>query len=206
MAPTRTATVRLPRKAERPSRSSCRAPVRSEAGLSAFLGNRTVAVLVGAMLAGSLVYGVELVVLVLVSTDLLGTGTEGFGWLLAASGAGGVLGSLFAPRLAASSRPRATITVLVLCTGLPLAALSVIRLPSAAYAVLLVEGVAILVETAMQRGVAADVLGRVSGLVFSLSAVATGLGTVLAPVLVELIGLAPTLAVAGVVPVGLAAA
>src|SRR5215213_1735621 len=143
MAPTRTATVRLPRKAERPASERTGALHELREGLSAFLGNRTVAVLVGAMLAGSLVYGVELVVLVLVSSDLLGTGTEGFGWLLAASGAGGVLGSLFAPRLAASSRPRATITVLVLCTGLPLAALSVIRLPAAAYAVLLVEGVAI---------------------------------------------------------------
>jgi predicted MFS family arabinose efflux permease len=180
-------------------------------GVQAFLGNRVVAVLVGCLVAGTLVYGVELVVLVLVSSRLLGTGTEGLGWLLAASGAGGLVGAALSSRLESARRPRATIAVLVLLTGLPMASLALIRVPLVAYAVLLVEGTAIvaldvLVTTAMQRGVAADVLGRVSGLVLSLTAIGTAIGTLAAPALVAGLGLVTTLLVAGVVPVVLAAA
>jgi hypothetical protein len=180
-------------------------------GVQAFLGNRVVAVLVGCLVAGTLVYGVELVVLVLVSSRLLGTGTEGLGWLLAASGAGGVAGAALSSRLDSARRPRATIAVLVLLTGLPMASLALIRVPVVAYAVLLLEGAAIvaldvLVTTAMQRGVPADVLGRVSGLALSLTAVGTAIGTLAAPAMVAGLGLVPTLLVAGIVPVVLAAA
>jgi MFS family permease len=180
-------------------------------GIGAFLGSRTVAVLVGCLVAGTLVYGVELVVLVLVSSRLLGTGTQGLGWLLAASGIGGVIGATLSPRLASVRRARLTIAVLVLLTGIPLASLSVIRAPVVAYAVLVVEGIAIvsldvLVETAMQRGVSADVLGRVSGLVLSMTAVGTALGTLLAPALVRGVGLRGALVLAGLVPVLLAVA
>ncbi|WP_369251692.1 MFS transporter [Geodermatophilus amargosae] len=180
-------------------------------GAAALFGDRLVLVLVTCLVAGSVVYGVELVVLVLVSDELLGTGTGGLGWLLAASGVGGVLGATLSARLARSGRPRAVIGVLVLLTGIPLATLAVLRAPPLAYAVLVVEGIAIvaldvLVETAMQRSVPGDVLGRVSGLVLSLTAVGTAAGTFLAPVLVSLLGLPGTLAIGGLVPVVLAAA
>jgi hypothetical protein len=103
-----------------------------------------------------------------------------------------------------------TIAALVLLTGLPMATLAVIREPGIAYAVLVLEGIAIvsldiLVETAMQRGVPGDVLGRVSGLVLSLTAVGTAIGTLGAPLLVDALGLEWALATAGVVPVMVAA-
>ncbi len=180
-------------------------------GAAALLGDRLVLVLVACLVAGSVVYGIELVVLVLVSDELLGTGTGGLGWLLAASGVGGVLGATLSTRLARSGRPRAVIGVLVLLTGVPLATLALLRAPAAAYAVLVVEGIAIvaldvLVETAMQRSVPGDVLGRVSGLVLSLTAVGTAAGTFVAPALVSLLGLPGALAVGGLVPVLIAAA
>jgi MFS family permease len=180
-------------------------------GVRTLTRDSSVLVLVGCLVAGSAVYGVELVVLILISSDLLGTGSGGLGWLLAASGVGGVLGAVVSPRLARVARPRVTIAVLVLMTGLPLALLSIVRVPPLAYAILVLEGMAIvsldiLVETAMQRSVPGDVLGRVSGLVLSLTAVATALGTFAAPVLVAVVGLEWTLVVAGVVPVTIAAA
>ncbi|MGY1717253.1 MFS transporter [Geodermatophilus sp. SYSU D01106] len=180
-------------------------------GATALFGDRLVLVLTVCLVAGSAVYGVELVVLVLVSEELLGTGTGGLGWLLAASGVGGVLGATLSARLARSGRPRAVIGVLVLLTGLPLATLALLRAPALAYAVLVVEGIAIvaldvLVETAMQRSVRGDVLGRVSGLVLSLTAVGTAAGTFLAPALVSWLGLPGALAVGGLVPVVVAAA
>jgi predicted MFS family arabinose efflux permease len=180
-------------------------------GVAAFLGNRTVVVLIGCVVAETFVYGVEIVLLVLVSTELLGTGAPGLGWLLAASGAGGLIGAALSARLAAATRPRTVIAVLVLLTGLPLASLSVVRAPAVAYAVLLVEGAAIvaldiLSETALQRGVATEVLGPGAGLAISLTAIGTAAGTLLAPVLVDAVGLPIALAAAGTVPVVLAAA
>ncbi|MGK5168914.1 MFS transporter [Geodermatophilus sp. CPCC 205761] len=180
-------------------------------GVGALVGDRVVLVLVGCLVAGTLVYGVELVVLVLVSSELLGTGSQGLGWLLAASGVGGILGATLSPRFARARRPRLTIAILVLLTGVPLAALALVRAPAVAYLVLVVEGVAIvaldiLIETTMQRTVPRDVLGRVSGLVLSLSAVGTALGTLVAPALVDGLGLPATLAVAGLTPVLIAAA
>jgi MFS family permease len=179
-------------------------------GLAALLGHRTIAVLVGCAVAASVVYGVELVVLILVSSELLGTGSEGLGWLLAASGTGGVTGAVLSPRLARSRRPRIVIAVLVLMTGVPLAVLAAVRLPALAYSVLVLEGIAIvaltvLVETALQRGVPAVVLGRLSGLVLSVTSVGTAAGTLVAPVLVAWLGLLLTLVVAGLLPVVLAA-
>ncbi|WP_433802922.1 MFS transporter [Actinomycetospora sp. CA-084318] len=180
-------------------------------GIGVFLGNRTVALLVLCLTAGTVVFGVELVALVLVSTDLLGTGEQGLGWLLAASGAGGVVGAALTTRLGATNRPRLVIAVLTLLTGLPFASLAWIELPVLAYVVLLVEGAAIvalevLVETAMQRGISADALGRVYGLVLSLTAIGTALGTAAAPLLIDGLGLQLTLVLVGVIPVALAAA
>jgi MFS family permease len=179
-------------------------------GAQAFFGNRIVAVMVGCVVAATVVYGVELVLMVLVSTERLGTGPAGLGWLLAAAGVGGIAGAFLASRLDSTRRPRATIAILVLLTGLPLASLAVIGVPGVAYAVLLVEGAAfialdVLVETEMQRGVPADVLGRVSGLVITLVAVGTGFGTFIAPVLVGWWGLETALVVAGLVPASVAA-
>jgi MFS family permease len=157
------------------------------------------------------VYGLELVVLVLVSSELLGTGAEGVGWLLAASGIGGVAGAAISARLATNSRTRITVAVLVLFTGLPLASLAATRLPVIAYALLVVEGIAIicldvLVNTATQRLISPALLGRVAGLTMSLTSVGTATGTLLAPVLIDLLGLVPTLVLVGVIPVTIAAA
>ena len=158
-----------------------------------------------------MVYGLELVVLVLVSSELLGTGAEGVGWLLAASGIGGVAGAAISARLATTSRTRITTAVLVLLSGLPLASLAATRLPVIAYSLLVVEGIAIIcldvmVNTATQRLVAPPLLGRVAGLTLSLTSVGTATGTLLAPVLIDLLGLVLTLVLVGVIPVAIAAA
>ena len=179
-------------------------------GVRAFRADRTAVVLVSCLVAGTVVYGVEMVVLVLVSDELLGTGTGGLGFLLAASGVGGVIGAVISARLAGLARARAVLAVLVLLTGIPLACLSVVRAPGLAYAVLVVEGIAIvaldvLVETALQRSLPREVLGRVSGVVISLSSVGTAVGTLVAPFAVRTVGLETTLVVAGLLPVTLAA-
>ena len=75
---------------------------------------------------------------------------------------------------------------------------------------LVVEGIAaialdVLIETAMQRGVASAVLGRVSALITSLAVFGTLVGTAVAPALVNALGLRTTLVVCGLIPVLIAA-
>lgn len=180
-----------------------------EEGISALVHNRTVLVLVTCVVAAMLVYGVELVVLILVSIDLLGMGPPGLGWLMVAIGVGGLVGAALAPRLGRTPRPRLALAVLVLLNGVPFAMLSVVREPVLALVVLLGEGAAsfaldVLVQTGLQRGVAPAVLGRVSGLVVSFAFTATVVGTLVAPVLLGAIGLPATLLLSGLVPVSLA--
>ena len=56
------------------------------------------------IVAVTFTYGVELVLMPLVSRDRLGTGESGLGLLDAAVGIGGVLGTVAAARLARSDR------------------------------------------------------------------------------------------------------
>ena len=72
-------------------------------GGSALIHNRTICVLVGCLIAGTVIYGVELVVLVLVSKERLGTGTAGLGLLTTGIGLGGLVGATLSSRLAARS-------------------------------------------------------------------------------------------------------
>src|SRR3954465_6283180 len=78
--------------------------------------------LVCAEVVASAVYGALTVLLVLVS-NRLGLGTAGYGYLLAAIGAGGVLAAGLAGGAAASARPRLALGVAVLAMAAPLPAI-----------------------------------------------------------------------------------
>ncbi len=174
-------------------------------GFQTLLGDRVLATLSVATLAITLIYGFELVYLVLVAQDLLGMGASGVGYLDAAVGVGGLLGAVLAPRLARSRRPRAVIAAVVLFNAAPMAALAVLSSPWLALVVLAVEGVASLVldvvaTTIMQRVVPGTRLARVEGLLSSLSMATLLLGSALAPAVLGLLGLRASLVVAAAVP------
>ncbi len=174
-------------------------------GFQTLLGDRVLATLSVSLLAITLIYGFELVYLVIVARDLLGMGASGVGYLDAAVGVGGLLGAVVAPRLARSRRPRAVIAAVVLFNAAPMAALAVLRSPWLALVVLAVEGVASLVldvvsTTIMQRVVPGTRLARVEGLLSSLSMATLLLGSALAPALLGLLGLQASLVVAAAVP------
>jgi CRP-like cAMP-binding protein/predicted MFS family arabinose efflux permease len=159
----------------------------------------------------SFLYGTDTVLFVGVSAHKLGTGAEGFGYLLAGLGVGGILIAGAVDRIAASPRLAAIILAGALGYALPTALLTVIHAPALAFAVEIVRGGATLVVdvlaiTVLQRAVPSDQLARVFGVFFALVLAAIALGTVLTPVIVRAFGLDAALWIMALGPVPFALA
>jgi MFS family permease len=149
-----------------------------------------------------LTYGAQTVQLVLYANRRLDLGAEGYGYLLAAAGVGGLLSALVNGRLAASTRASGIviITGLLFCaTQLGYAATSNLAL---ALAVTVFGGAGfvaceVVAETALARVVPGDVIGRVMGLSNAVQVAAMVGGAVLAPVLIAATSLTTSLIVLG---------
>jgi CRP-like cAMP-binding protein len=144
-----------------------------------------------------------------VSDTKLGTGPEGFGYLLTGLGVGGILATLWVNRIAASSRLAIAITAGALLYCLPTALLTIVHAPEAAFAIQVVRGGATLVVdvlaiTALQRAVPPQTLARVFGAFFAFFLGAIALGTLVTPPIVDLLGLNAALLIMAFVPAALA--
>ena len=147
-------------------------------------------------------YGAQTVQLVLYADRRLGLGAEGYGYLLAAAGVGGVLSATVNARLAASTR----VSSIVIVTGLLFCATQVAYAGTdhlaLALVVTLVGGVGVVAcevvaETALARVAPPEVLGRVMGVFDALSVASMVTGAVLASVLLNWISLRASLATLG---------
>lgn len=153
----------------------------------------------------SFVYGTDTVVLVGTSEQRLGTGPDGFGYLLAGLGVGGVVTATIVNRLASSSRLAAIITLGVAVYCLPTAALTLVHEPVVAFVLEVVRGggtlvVDVLAITALQRSVPGDQVARVFGVFFAFVLGAISLGALIAPPIVSALGLDGGLLVFGFGP------
>jgi hypothetical protein len=153
----------------------------------------------------SFVYGTDTVLFVAVSDARLGTGAEGFGYLLAGLGIGGVLVAGVLDRLAASGRLARLIVIGTALYCLPTALLAVVHAPALAFALQVVRGgatlvVDVLAVTALQRAVSSERMARVFGVFFALVLAAISIGAVITPPLVDALGLEAALVVLAVVP------
>lgn len=142
----------------------------------------------------SFLYGADTVLFVGVSEHKLGLGPQGFGYLLAGLGVGGVLAAGGVNRLAGSRRLALVILGGALGYCLPIALLAVIHAPFVAFLVQVFRGgatliVDVLAITALQRSAAPDQLARVFGVFFAFVLGAIALGTVITPVAVSTLGL-----------------
>jgi MFS family permease len=164
------------------------------------LGVRTIArlraarVLVAFCALVSFVYGTDSVLFVGVSEHRLGLGAEGFGYLMAALGSGGILMALGVDKLAGSRRLAPIIIAGVAGYCLPTALLTVITTPAPAFALEVVRGgstlvVDVIAVTALQRSVPTDQLARVFGVFFAFVIGAIALGTLITPPIVSGLGL-----------------
>jgi MFS family permease len=148
---------------------------------------------VGADILCSVVYGAETVLLVLVSRQD-GWGDHGYGLLLAATGAGGVIGTMLVSRLSRFSRVTRIVAVALLAAGAPLALMAAV--PTLALALLLcaLNGAGSLVvevftETALQQQLDPAVFGRAYGFAFPASIAGIAAGSLLAAPMAALLGL-----------------
>jgi hypothetical protein len=173
------------------------------AGLRAARRSTGARVLTGFLLGAAFIYGAQTVALVLVSDERLGTGPEGYGYLLGALGAGGVIAAPLTNRLAAARRVGPTLLGALVMTALPLAALAVVNSPAMATALMVVSGagstaVDVLAVTLLQRALPDEVRGRVFGLLDSAAVIAILAGSLIVSPLVSALSLSWMLVILGV--------
>jgi MFS family permease len=148
--------------------------------------------LVGADVVCSIVYGMQTVLLLVLSRSL-GFGDAGYGWVLAGMGLGGVLGTGLTSRAARSAHPRRVLVLALLGVAGPAALMAatpclpgllVWAMCGGAGAVL----VEVLCETSLQRDLDERVFARAYGIAFPAAIAGIVGGSLLAAPLVAAIG------------------
>jgi MFS family permease len=157
------------------------------------------------LLAGSV--NVLIVILALETLDL---GKSGIGFLNSAIGVGGLLGGVVAVGLIARPRLASAFGAGLALAGLPIAAIGLLPRTATAVVCLALAGLGTTVVdvagvTLLQRSTPDEVLTRVMGVVQSVFVGTLGLGALLAPALIDLVGDRWTLAIVGT-PIVVAAA
>lgn len=142
----------------------------------------------------SFLYGTDTVLFVAVSAHKLGTGAQGYAYLLAGVGVGGIIMAGAVDRLSRSSRLAVIIVSGAIGYSLPTALLVVIHSPVLAFVLEVVRGcstlvVDVLAITALQRAVPPEQLARVFGVFFAVVLGAIALGAAVTPVLTRAVGL-----------------
>jgi MFS family permease len=172
------------------------------AGISTIVHEPSLRTLVGLYGAQTLVAGAVNVLVVVAAFQVLDLDEAGVGLLYAAVGVGGLLGGFVALVLAARGRLARDFAIGLALFGLPLALIG--GLPTAFVAVVALAIVGIgnsLVDvnalTIMQRAVPDAVLGRALGALDGLILATLGLGSVLAPLLIGLVGAEWSLVITG---------
>ena len=147
-------------------------------------------------------YGAQTVQLVVYASHSLGLGSGGYGVLLTAAGAGGLVSALVNGRLSTSRR----VSVIVIVAGLLACATQLayagVQVLTIALAVTVIGNAALVScevvgETALARIAPREALGRVIGIFDAVSVAAMVAGAVLAPVLVALTSLRASLLILG---------
>ena len=159
-------------------------------------------VLVLLLIAQTFVAGALNVLIVVSALRLLDLGEQGVGYLTSALGIGGVLGAVVSIALVGRGRLTSDFMIGIVLWGLPIAIMGLWPEPIPAFLLLTIVGmgntlVDVSAFTLLQRAVPDEVLGRVFGAVQSLWVGTIGLGSILAPLAIELIGIEGALIITG---------
>jgi Cyclic nucleotide-binding domain len=174
------------------------------AGVRVIRSDPKLRLIVGLYGAENLVAGCLNVLIVVSALQVLKLGNSGIGVLNGAIGAGGVIGAIFAAALLGRRRVASDLGVgLVLC-GLPIILVAALPGTTATLVLLGVLGTGVTIVdfaavTLLQRAIADDVLARVFTVLQSVLVGTIGLGALLAPALVSLLGVRGALGVTGFV-------
>jgi predicted MFS family arabinose efflux permease len=171
-------------------------------GARALLEHRPALRLVGADVLTSFVYGLLTVALLLVSAHA-GLGAGGYGVLLAAVGAGGVIGAALTERISARGQSERVVGAALFLVGATLPLMAVMPWLLAVLVWALLGGVGSLMveiqtETALQTQLDDAVLAQAYGFAFPVSIGGICLGAAVGAPVIAAVGLTATLAGAGV--------
>ncbi len=164
---------------------------------------------VGLLGVGSFVEGAVDVLIVLLAIELLDLGGAGVGWINAAWGVGGLVAGAAAISLLGHGRLAAGLAAGGLLAGASLALIAAVpELVAVALALFVLVGVGyglidITGMTLLQRMTSDDVLGRAFAVVESNYWLTNGVGAMMAPLLVELLGVRGALVALGLLLPGL---
>jgi MFS family permease len=174
------------------------------AGFRAIAHDRRLQLVIGLFSAQTLVNGAIIVLLTVSALQLLHLGAGGVGYLNSAVGVGGLLGGLLSLALVGRRRLASTFGLAVAGTGAPI--LFIAARPSTAItlAAFALIGISTIVEdiagfTLLQRTTPVEVLGRVFGILHSLFFATVAVGSILAPLLIDLVGVRWSLVTVGAI-------
>ena len=163
-------------------------------GVRAITTSSTAFVLVAYSLVATLVFGIDTVLFVILSRDVLGTGAEGYGYLLAGLGVGGLLAAGLVTRL--ERVPHLSVVIMggMVAYCLPTLIFLVVSDPAVAFGAQVVRGagtlvVDVLAITALQRALPHELLARVFGAFDTMVILAIIVGSLLVPPAVSALGL-----------------
>jgi MFS family permease len=171
------------------------------AGLRLVLRDPHLRLLQGLFTLQTLVCGFLNVFTVVIAFQLLNGGAVDTGLMNTAAGVGGILGGLAGAALI-GRRLAAGFAVGIALWGLPIAMISLAPSRPFALAMMAVLGIAnVLVDVAgltlLQRSVPDEVMGRVFGVTEALFVGSLGVGTLLAPIVIDLLGARPAIFAVG---------
>jgi MFS family permease len=177
-------------------------------GVRTIVHNGSARPLVGLCALASFLYGTDTVLFVAVSQQRLGTGSQGFGYLLAGLGIGGILMAPWMDRLGKSTNLAPIILAGISLYCLPTAVLALTHSATLVFVIQIVRGAATLVVdvmaiTSLQRSVRSDELARVFGVFWAIVLGAISLGALITPQIVSAVGLNATLFIMALAPFAL---
>jgi MFS family permease len=172
------------------------------AGFRAIGRDRRLRLVVGLFSAQTLVNGAFGVLIAVSALELLDLGEGGVGYLNAAVGVGGIIGGLISVALVGLRRLAVIFGIAIAGTGAPLLLVGAFPSTATTFAVFALIGLAIIVcdvagFTLLQRGTPSDVLARVFGVLHSLFYATVAVGAILAPVLIDAVGIRWALVIVG---------
>lgn len=164
------------------------------AGVAALRADPCAGRIAGWSCARSLMRGLWTALGVIASLTILGMGESGFGWLMAAAGAGALAGMPLSGRIAGRRHLAGQFAGALALCGVPIAAMACISAAPPALALMVMWGLGMSVsdvgaQVLLNRTVESSELSRVVGLMESAKLAVEGVGALLAPGLVGLEGI-----------------
>ena len=198
------ALIRL--QAPEPKREAVRGSWQQEAlaGFRTIWRDSRLRLIVGLFAAQTLVYGAFIVLTAVAAIQLLNLGSPGIGYLNAALGVGGLVGGVVAVTLVGVRRLAFTFGLALILWGAPILLIGVWAKAVPAFVLIAIAGLGLTIVdvagfTLLQRAVPEDVLARVFGVLHSAFYLTGGIGAIVAPPLINWLGIRGALIATGAV-------